>query len=47
MQQTRGSATDGLMALGAVATQLGSHFVGAHAEYPEKGEFIHTHTHEI
>ena len=31
--KTRGSATDGLMALGAVATQLGSHFVGAHAEY--------------
>jgi hypothetical protein len=37
--KTRGAATDGLMALGAVATQLGGHFVGSHAVYPEKGTF--------
>eukprot|EP00943_MAST-04B_sp_MAST-4B-sp1_P001882 g1882.t1 len=37
--KTRGAATDGLMALGAVATQLGGHFVGAHAVYPKKGTY--------
>ena len=37
--KARGSAMDGMMALGAVATQLGSHFVGAHGQYPEAGTF--------
>ena len=37
--KSRQSATDGLMALGAVATQLGSHFIGSHGVYPEVGTF--------